>query len=206
LNERLLCERLRISRTPLREAMKTLAAEGLVTLLPNRGAIVAAIDAREVADLFGVMGALEALAGDLACAHATEAEIAEIAAIPYRMRLHFTRRERAQYFACNQSIHEKIFEAAHNAVLLDVYRKLAGRLRRARYAANLSDTRWAQAMAEHDGILAALTGRDGPGLSTLLAAHLRNKLDAVCCALAAAPEPPERRTAVRSHHAEAASD
>jgi DNA-binding GntR family transcriptional regulator len=209
LNERLLCERLRISRTPLREALKTLAAEGLVTLLPNRGAIVAAIDPQEVAELFRVMGSLESLAGELACAHATETEVAEVAALHYRMRLHFTRRERPEYFACNQAIHEKIFEAAHNTVLLDVYRKLSGRLRRARFAANLSDARWSKAMAEHDEILAALTARDGRGLAALLDAHLRNKLDAVCRALAAAPAaggtPAESREAGTPAHQVAAT-
>lgn len=183
LNERLLCERLRISRTPLREAMKTLAAEGLVRLLPNRGAAVAAIDAEEITELFRVMGALEALAGELACEYATEADVAEIAALHYRMRLHFARRERNEYFRYNQVIHEKIFEASRNGVLLDVYRKLAGRLRRARFAANLSDERWSKAMAEHDQILDALTRRDGPRLRDLLQRHLHNKLEAVRRAL-----------------------
>jgi DNA-binding GntR family transcriptional regulator len=183
LNERLLCERLGISRTPLREAMKTLAAEGLVRLLRNRGAIVAAIDPDEIADLFAVIGALEALSGELACRHATEPDIAEIAALHYQMRLHYARRERSEYFRHNQAIHEKIVEATRNAVLLDVYRKLSGRVRRARFAANLSDERWSRAVREHDEILDALTRRDGPRLRTLLQQHLRNKLDVVRHAL-----------------------
>ena len=187
LNERVLCERLSISRTPLREAMKTLAAEGLVQLLPNRGAVVAAIDVDEVAALFQVMGALEALAGELACAHATDADIAEIAVLHYQMRLHYARRERAEYFRYNQTIHERIFEAAGNSVLLDVYRKLSGRLRRARFAANLSDERWSKAMQEHDEILDALTRRNGLRLRTLLQQHLRNKLEVVREALTAHP-------------------
>jgi DNA-binding GntR family transcriptional regulator len=188
LNERLLCERLAISRTPLREAMKTLAAEGLVQLLPNRGAIVAAIDSDAIGELFQVMAALEALAGELACEHATEADIAEIAALHYRMRLHYVRGERAEYFRHNQAIHEKIFEAARNSVLLDVYRKLSGRLRRARFAANLSQERWAKAMKEHDEILDALTRRDGTRLRALLQQHLRNKLEVVRAALTGVPD------------------
>ena len=184
LNERLLCERLSISRTPLREAMKTLAAEGLVQLLPNRGGIVATIDPQEIAELFRVMGALEALAGELACEHATEADVAEIAALHYQMRLHYARRERTEYFRYNQAIHEKIFEAARNSVLLDVYRKLSGRLRRARYAANLSNERWSSAMREHDEILDALSRRDARGLAALLDQHLRNKLEVVRQSLA----------------------
>src|SRR5215210_2724464 len=65
LNERVLCESLGTSRTPLREALKYLASEGLVRLLPNRGAIVAPLEAERVKQIFAVMGALEALAGEL---------------------------------------------------------------------------------------------------------------------------------------------
>lgn len=184
LNERLLCERLAISRTPLREALKTLAAEGLVQLLPNRGAVVAELDAKEIAELFAVMGALEALAGELACANASDTDIAEVAALHYEMRLHFTRGELAQYFRCNQAIHEKIVASARNAVLVDAYRKLSGRVRRARYAANFSRERWTNAMREHDEILEALQRREGKRLRALLEQHLRNKLDVVQHALA----------------------
>ncbi len=76
--ERLLCERFGISRTPLREALKVLASEGLIELLPNRGARVRRIDERELVDLFDVMGGLEALAGRLACERVTEEDFAEI--------------------------------------------------------------------------------------------------------------------------------
>jgi DNA-binding GntR family transcriptional regulator len=179
LNERQLCERLAISRTPLREALRTLAAEGLVQLLPNRGAVVAVVDAAEIDELFHVTGALEALAGELACANASASDIAEITALHYQMRLHYTRGDLAAYFHCNQAIHQRIVDAARNGVLIDVYRKLSGRLRRARFTVNLSKARWARAMKEHDEILAALTERDGPRLRGLLAAHLRNKREAL---------------------------
>ena len=80
LNERVLCEQLGISRTPLREAIKVLATEGLVELLPNRGAIVTALKAETMADTLAVMGSLESLAGELACANASEGDLAEIRA------------------------------------------------------------------------------------------------------------------------------
>jgi DNA-binding GntR family transcriptional regulator len=179
LNERQLCERLAISRTPLREALKTLAGEDLVQLLPNRGAVVAAIDADEVNQLFQVTGALEALAGELACSHASASDIAQITALHYEMRMHYTRRDLAAYFRCNQAIHQKIVESTGNGVLIDAYRKLSGRLRRARFVVNLSRERWAKAMKEHDALLASLTRRNGPRLRTLLAAHLLNKRDAL---------------------------
>src|SRR6201994_3952646 len=76
--ERQLCEMLGISRTPLREALKVLAAEGLIELLPNRGARVKQLSERDIAELFDVMGGLEALAGRLACENINHEEIAEV--------------------------------------------------------------------------------------------------------------------------------
>src|ERR1700737_1364258 len=96
--ERQLCEMLGISRTPLREALKVLASEGLVELLPNRGARVARLDGRDIENMFQVMGALEALAGTLACAHISDAEIAEIAALHYEMLAQYMRRDLPGYF------------------------------------------------------------------------------------------------------------
>src|SRR5436190_22844531 len=83
LNERLLTAQLGLSRTPLREAFKVLATEGLVELLPNRGAVVSQIDAARLSESLAVMGALEALAGELACRNATDAQVNEIKALHY---------------------------------------------------------------------------------------------------------------------------
>src|SRR5882672_9059803 len=85
LNERLLCQQLGISRTPLREAIKLLASEGLVALLHNRGAQVAPLEAGRLAETLAVMGALEALAGELACQHASAKQIEEVAALHREM-------------------------------------------------------------------------------------------------------------------------
>ncbi|MBV8653831.1 MAG: GntR family transcriptional regulator [Alphaproteobacteria bacterium] len=175
LAERLLCERFGISRTPLREAFKVLASEGLVELLPNRGARVAPLDEADIENMFEVMAALEALAGSLACARIEEAELAEIGALHYEMLAQYTRRNLPDYFRLNQAIHAAIVAAARNPVLTATYQGLAARIRRARYSANLSDERWRQAVSEHEAILAALQARDGAGLARLLEAHLRNK-------------------------------
>jgi DNA-binding GntR family transcriptional regulator len=173
--ERQLCESLGISRTPLREALKVLASEGLVELLPNRGARVARLDERDIEDMFQVMGALEALAGTLACMHISETELAEIAALHYEMLAQYTRRLLPEYFRLNQAIHAAIVAAARNPILAATYQSLAGRIRRARYLANLSEERWRHAVEEHEAILQALQARDGARLARLLADHLHNK-------------------------------
>jgi len=176
LNERVLAEQLAISRTPLREAIKYLASEGLVELLPNRGAMVAALKPDKVKEIFAVMGALESLAGELACANAREPDIVEIRALHYEMLAHHARGDLANYFRCNQAIHLKLLECTGNATLADVYRGLNAHARRARYIANLSRERWDSAVREHEEILAALVARDGARLKTLLRDHLAHKL------------------------------
>lgn len=185
LNERVLCERLHISRTPLREAIKYLASEGLIDLLPRRGAAVKPITAAAVREMFVVLEALEQLAGELACIHATESEIAEIRAVHYRMLVHYTRGELAPYFRCNQEIHMRLVSCAANATLANTYRSLNAHLRRARYMANLSRDRWDKAVAEHERILDALVNRDGKRLGSLLRSHLENKMQVVLAELEA---------------------
>ncbi len=189
LNERVLCARLRTSRTPVREAIKYLASEGLVELLPNRGAIVTPITATTVREMFALLGALEALAGELACANASDADIAEIRALHYQMVAHHARGELAPYFRYNQQIHIRLVECAGNATLAQVYRGLNAHVRRARYMANLSHERWDAAVGEHEEILAALTDRDSTRLQALLRDHLAKKLVLVMEALNANKPP-----------------
>lgn len=183
LNERVLCERLGVSRTPLREAIRTLASEGLVALQPNRGAIVTPLTLATVREIFEVIGALEALAGHLACRHVTDAQLGEIRAMHFEMLAAHARGDLAQYFRANQAIHFAIVAAGGNATLATTYRNLNANVRRARYMANLSRTRWDKAVAEHEDMLAALAARDGERLQRLLAEHLGAKMLAVLAAI-----------------------
>ena len=183
--ERELCDRFGISRTPLREALKVLASEGLVELLPHRGARVTRLSAPELRDAFEVVAALEGLAGELACRRIDAAALAEIEALHAEMAGHYRRGDLAAYFACNQAIHEAINRAAGNQQLSELYALVSNRVRRARYLANHSPERWAEAMREHDAILDALRRRDGPACHALLRAHLEHKLYTVTGAPAA---------------------
>lgn len=185
--ERELCERFTVSRTPLRECLKVLAAEGLVTLLPNRGARIATLGDDQLQHLFEVIAALEAEGGRLACQRITPGGAAEIQALHRRMHAHFLRGELREYFTLNQAIHEAILAAAGNPVLSTAHASLAQRITRARYLSNrIHPDRWQAAMDEHDAILQALLDRDGPRLGRLLAEHLHNKRDIITEALRAA--------------------
>ena len=171
--EKQLCEKLRVSRTPLREAFKVLAVEGLVEILPNRGAIVSRIGSREARDMLSVIARLEALAGELACANATDAEIAGVRALHDRMMELFARRERMLYFGVNQEIHLAIVRIARNELLRAMHALLHARMKRIRFRGNDIPGNWAAAVADHETIIAALEARDG----TLLGAVLQHHLD-----------------------------
>ena len=183
--ERVLCERFGISRTPLREALKVLATEGLIDLLPNRGALVSRISAEGLQEAFEVMGALEALAGELACARIGESDLAAIRERHERMVRCYHEGRLNDYFALNQAIHEALLAAADNRVLEAHYGRLRGQVARARFAANLSDARWREAVAEHEEMLEALEARDGDRLGRILKRHLRNKYETVLEVIAA---------------------
>jgi DNA-binding GntR family transcriptional regulator len=186
VQERALSELLGISRTPLREAFKVLAREGLIRLKPNRGATVTRLTIGEAGEMFEVMAALEALAGELACVRIGEDEIAEIRALHYQMLAHHARGERPEYFRLNQDIHRLIAQTAGNETLAEMIAGLSDRLRSARYQANLSRERWDQAVAEHGEILAALEARDAVALAAVLRRHLRNKFEVVKATIEAA--------------------
>jgi len=173
--EQSLCDRMGLSRTPLREAIKTLTSEGLIILQPNRGASVASLSLKDIEDTFRVIGVMEALAGELACANLGDDDVAEIRVLHYQMALHRARGERLDYFKLNQRIHEKIVELSGNAVLMETHKRLGGRIRRHRFAANLAPERWDQAIREHEEMLQALEQRDGKKLAEVLRRHLDNK-------------------------------
>ncbi|MFO1399057.1 MAG: GntR family transcriptional regulator [Burkholderiales bacterium] len=168
-----LAQQLGISRTPLREALKVLASEGLVELLPRRGAVVKVFTARDAQDMLALLALLEEHAGTLAC-NASDETIAAIIAQHERMRGHYERRERAEYFRLNQDIHNAIVHAAGNPTLDLLHGILRARMRRIRYIGNKAPDNWAAAMDEHEGFIAALQARDGPRLGRLLRQHIEN--------------------------------
>jgi DNA-binding GntR family transcriptional regulator len=177
--EKALCVELGISRTPLREALKVLAAEGHVVLLPNRGARAARLTRRDLDELFEVNGALEALAGELACQRITAAGIAAIGAMHRDMAAAFERRDLERYYRANRAIHEAILAAAGNQALETLYETVGARIRRARFVAPMPPGHWEVAMLEHDAMLNALRRRDGGMLSAILKTHLKHKREEI---------------------------
>jgi DNA-binding GntR family transcriptional regulator len=179
LNERELCETMGISRTPLREALKVLAVEGLIEISPNRGASVYKMTETEVWETFEFMSGLEAQAGALACERITAVEVAEIKALHYAMLACKAQGDLPGYYSRNQTIHNKINEAARNSVLTQTYLGLNRRLQALRFKSNYKPEKWDSAAHDHDEMVKALESRDGKKLAAVLRQHLLDKRDAV---------------------------
>jgi DNA-binding GntR family transcriptional regulator len=179
LNERELSESLHVSRTPLREAIKMLAAEGLVELLHNRGAVVAQMSQQDVADTFEVIAGLEGQSGALAAQRITDGELAEIRALHYEMLAAYTRRDLPTYYSINAQIHTLINAAARNPVLTQTWRNVNARLQAMRFRSNVDEAKWKRAVKEHERMVELLAQRDANALRELMTQHLEHKRDAV---------------------------
>ncbi len=174
INEVKLCELLGVSRTPVREATRTLAGEGLIVQYPSRSPIVRQFSQNEVRDMLEVIAELEALAVRCACAKATSVQIEEIAAAHKQMMHYFKTRERLAYYKLNQQIHSMIVEAAGNSSLSEVHGLLQARMKRIRYRGHSGPDRWASAAQEHVAIIEALLQRDAEKTENAVRSHIQN--------------------------------
>ncbi|KAF0674670.1 GntR family transcriptional regulator [Profundibacterium mesophilum] len=177
ISEKQLTEQFGVSRTPLREALKVLAAEGLLELVPNRGTVISVQTTADLREIFPVLAVLEGLAGETAAIAATGAELGAVADQTALLRQAFEAEDRPRYFEINKRIHNRILEASRNPVLIRSHALLAWRAERARYRANLTPERWSRAVAEHEAISAALSRRDAADAGALMKAHILAKLE-----------------------------
>ncbi|PLZ00756.1 GntR family transcriptional regulator [Burkholderia sp. WAC0059] len=200
LSERALCETFDVSRTPLREALKLLANEGLVEISPTRRASVARITVDEAVSMLTVMAVLEGLSGEQACEKVNERDLAELSKLQDDMRDAYLNRDKPRYFARNQQIHLTILRIADNRPLADYFHNLNARLRQVRQRLNPTQEGWRHAVEEHEEMLALLQRRDGKRLRALMENHLRAKTDVFLATmlndgLVSAGAPPRRRAA-----------
>ncbi|WP_131870237.1 MULTISPECIES: GntR family transcriptional regulator [unclassified Bradyrhizobium] len=180
-----LSKELGVSRTPLREAMKVLAAEGLIELRPNRSPRIAGIAADGISELFEALAGIERLAAELAAERATERDLARLRTLQARMEGHHRSGKLDDYFAINGEIHSAIVRMARNTPLREAHETLISRAERARYLALGADRRWSNSVDEHADILAALEARDGEAAGRLLGAHVARTGTALLEVLAA---------------------
>ena len=172
INEAELCQQLQISRTPLREAIKVLATEGLVELVPRRGARVAQLSLRELTDLFEALAGVEGLAAELAAERISATDLEKLHELQASIEQSHKARNRLAYFHENHELHVAIVRCSGNSAIVDIHARLIARVRRARYQAILSEARWSASVEEHAQILAALARRDARRGGELMRQHV----------------------------------
>lgn len=173
LNELTLSKVLGVSRTPLREALKLLAAEGVVELRLNRSAVVAPFRRTEIAELFEAVAGIERIAAELAAVRMTDREFQKLGLLQKRMERHYDAGELRHYFDLNQQIHAFIIACARNSMLKATHDSLMARVERARFFALSSKSRWDESVEEHRAIMQALATRDSDKAGRLLAHHVQ---------------------------------
>jgi DNA-binding GntR family transcriptional regulator len=172
VHEGLLGKTLGVSRTPLREALKFLASEGLVELVAGRGAVIRKFSPTDVREMLEVLGEIEALGARLACERATAAEIAQVRALHDDMMHLYEAGSRLDYYKRNQAIHSALVQLSGNAFLAATHEMIQSRLKRIRFIGNEGVEQWRGAVEEHGEIIAAFEARDAKRLSQAIKRHM----------------------------------
>jgi len=180
IDELKLCGELGISRTPLREALKVLAAEGLVTMKLRRGAYVTEMSERDVREAYQLLSLLESDAAAEVAARATDAELAELGELHRALEeaLHEPTTSRDAFFAANERFHLRVLEIDGNRWRLQIVGDLRRLMKLNRHHSLFREGRLAESLEEHRAIVKALFSRDAESCRELVTAHFCNGLNA----------------------------
>lgn len=172
IKERDNASELGVSRTPMREAIRILAQDGLVVLRPSRSPIVARPSFKEISDQVTVLLALEKLSAELACANALPSDLAEIRSIHDRIAAQYDSSDPLDLFEIDMEFHMAIVRAAKNRPLEETHRSYLARLWRARYLAASQKRNRDRVVRHHEAIVSALEAKDIPALRAAIDNHL----------------------------------
>ena len=176
IDELKIAEEYGISRTPLREALKVLAAEGLVTMKVRRGAYVTEVSEKDLADVYHLLALLEADAAGVVASKATDEELASLKAL--HEELEGAVGERDRFFALNEQFHMRVLELARNRWREQMVADLRKVMKLNRHNSLLKSGRIEESLTEHRAIVAALTQRDATLTVQRMREHFENGLEA----------------------------
>jgi DNA-binding GntR family transcriptional regulator len=190
LQERLLCQRYGISRSPLREAYQVLASEALLDLLPNRGAVVSAPTVKDSLDHFSFLRAIECFAIELACENASDDVLSEISELHKRLHKLATAKDKSAFYHCNNEVHRAIVCAGGNQAVTDAHLINSRQLIRIQNLYGISEHPIQEALAEHDAFMKALLARQKKRAASELRHHFDTAEDNLRARLEAAISKP----------------
>lgn len=176
IDELKLCAELGISRTPLREALKVLAVEGLVTMKVRRGAYVTEMSERDVREAYQLLALLESDAASRVATWASDAELAELEALHARLEDQVGQRD--AFFAINEQFHLRLLELEGNRWRQQIVTDLRRVMKLNRHHSLFKQGRLEESLAEHRELMAALRQRDAAATARLMRAHFENGLTA----------------------------
>lgn len=179
IDEAAMCASLKISRTPLREALKVLSAEGLVRHEPRRGSFVNEVTEQDLDDIFPVIALLEGRCAFEAARNASDADIAALDVLHERLETYAKARRINDYYATNFTIHEAIISLANNRWLAQTIADLRKILKLARLQQLHAPGRLEQSLSEHLAVYAALRARDCEGANAAMQTHLTRQREAL---------------------------
>lgn len=188
LVERKISTELNLSRTPVREALKLLHLDGLISISRNKGAQVLPYGRDEALALFEIIAALESIAAERLARTITPEQLAKLETMHRRMMRAFGIGDQNAYFDMNSEIHDFIVQNCQNAVLTDTHRRLIARARRGRYLAIMKPARMEQAAGEHETLMVALRAGDSAAAAAIWKTHLLNTGETVAAVLDAQAE------------------
>ncbi|PTX37177.1 GntR family transcriptional regulator [Allosediminivita pacifica] len=174
--EKELAEQLEVSRTPLREALKALSVEGLVTLVANRGATISVVTREQFEELLPVMAVLEQLGGESLCSVLATSDrrteiLDDLEALHAEIITGFEERDDVRYRKANKDFHERLIRHGGNTCLLEIYGHVLARMHMGRFLLQKTEESWRQAAQDHEKIMQAIRECDGPRTGILLRRH-----------------------------------
>jgi DNA-binding GntR family transcriptional regulator len=203
LQERLLCQRYGVSRSPLREAYQAMVAEGLLEISPNRGAVVSSPSPKSIAAHYVLLGALEVLAIELACDEATDAEIDEIIATNNEMKAAGADGDLSAFLHANNEVHRKLVAASGNAPLVETHKVISRQIIRVQNLSGPIEHTITESIDEHDEFLDALRRRQKAKAGQALGRHLKTVEENLTQRLAPYSEAAAARSSARGRAARA---
>jgi DNA-binding GntR family transcriptional regulator len=179
INEKHLCESMGVSRTPVRESLRILSSEGLIDLIPHKGAYVSQPPIKEISDMFEVMSVLEGTCARLAAKRMTEKKFRKIETLHQKLEKHYRNRDHEAYLDNNNTYHVFIQELSGNKVVNDVINGLRQKILLYRHRQLYQPERFDQSIQEHRDLLEAFRKRDAALAERLMKRHLIKQCEAL---------------------------